>query len=65
MWIVCQADDSHEMSRRFVSENYKKKSKESKLSAAVLISALRVNIQHKVQGDNNYMVQVDLFVSTT
>ena len=40
MWIVCQADNSHEMSRLVLSEKKKKKKKLS--SAAVVIGALRV-----------------------
>ena len=40
MWIVCQADDSHEISRLVFFEKLKKKLK--MLSAAVVIGALRV-----------------------
>ena len=44
MWIVCLADDSHEISRLIIFENYKKKKKIVKMSsAAVFLGALRVN----------------------
>ena len=42
MWIVCQADDSHEISRLVFFEKLKKYFKMS--SAAVVIGALKVNI---------------------
>ena len=50
MWIVCQADNSHEMSRLVFSENKKKKKKKKKKkmsSAAVLIGTLRVKISNE------------------
>ena len=40
MWIICQADDSHEMSRLVFFVKWKKKKKLS--SAAVVTGALRV-----------------------
>ena len=40
MWIVCLADDSHEIPSIIFSEKYKKE----KLSAAAVISTLRVNL---------------------
>ena len=44
MWIVCLADDSHEIARRVFFEKLKKKKKKFKMSsAAVVIGALRVN----------------------
>ena len=41
MWIICLADDSHEMSRLFSEKKKKKKM----LSAAVVIGTLKVNAQ--------------------
>ena len=42
MWIICQADDSHEMSRLVFSEKKKKKKKKKMSSAAVVTGTLRV-----------------------
>ena len=43
MWIIRQADDSHEMLRLVFSEKMKK-NKKKLLSAAVVIGSLRVKI---------------------
>ena len=40
MWIICYADDSHEMPSFILSEKYKKKIKLS--FAAVVISTIRI-----------------------
>ena len=45
MWIICLADDSHEMSSYFLWQNMQKKKKMP--SAAVVINALRVKFRHK------------------
>ena len=37
MWIVCQADNLHEMSRLFSEKKKKKKNNKKLLSAAVVI----------------------------
>ena len=45
MWIVCQADDSHEMSRFvFPEKNNKKKQQKTLSSAAVVIGASRFKV---------------------
>ena len=41
MWIICLADESHEMSSLIFSENNNKKFK--MLAATILCGALRVN----------------------
>ena len=44
MWIICQADDSHELSRLIFFEQYKKKinKKFKTLSAAVVIGTIYI-----------------------
>ena len=54
MWIVCQTDDSHEMSRLVFSE--KKKRKMS--SAAAVIDALRVKSNHLEKDSKCLLVRV-------
>ena len=49
MWIICQADDPHEMWRFIFFENYlRKKKKKKKLSAAVVSGTLRVKMYEYV-----------------
>ena len=49
MWIVCSADDSHEISRLVFSEKSKKKKKKFRMSSAkILLGALRVISLHTV-----------------
>ena len=57
MWIICEADDSHEMSSLIFSEKKKKK----KSSAAVVISTLSVK-KIQIMGVLIYKIQV-LFVT--
>ena len=51
MRIVCQADDSHEMSKLVFSEKKKKKNKKKLSSAAVVIGALRVKSTECMNGE--------------
>ena len=59
MWIICQADNSLEMSRLVFSEKKKKKKIKNFSSAAVVIGVLRV----KLSDLSDYFIQVQCHIS--